>query len=232
MHKIAVILATMTLASGILCGCNNNEESTENNSNTDSSKVQQEMLSIKDVDVRYKDLSEWKGNWLTFTDYCSDDKLKDAWKAISDETNISEDKLKETFEELCFVADDVKRLKVDNGVITGYDSNDDQVFRHKYELVGEFSEDSDRTVIEGAESYLYKSDEESGRFNYICMMPICSLEQTDSGIEMAEHFHFNYGNTIEQATNRSGIPTMVEDGISDAKKSETLITFFLGSAKE
>ena len=64
------------------------------------------------------------------------------------------------------------------------------------------------------------------------MMPICSLEQTDSGIEMAEHFHFNYGNTIEQATNRSGIPTMVEDGISDAKKSETLITFFLGSAKE
>ena len=130
MRKIAVILATMTLASGILCGCNNNEESTENNSNTDSSKVQQEMLSIKDVDVRYKDLSEWKGNWLTFTDYCSDDKLKDAWKAISDETNISEDKLKETFEELCFVADDVKRLKVDNGVITGYDSNDDQVFCH------------------------------------------------------------------------------------------------------
>ena len=57
-------------------------------------------------------------------------------------------------------------------------------------------------------------------------------KRQDNGLELAGHFHFNYGSTMEKATNRSGIPSMVDDDITEEEKLQTLCGFFLGSKNE
>ena len=81
-------------------------------------------------------------------------------------------------------------------------------------------------------AYDTTADEDAGNFKYLCMMPICTLEDSDNGLELAGHFHFNYGSTMEKATNRSGIPSMVDDDITEEEKLQTLCGFFLGSKNE
>lgn len=176
----------------------------------------------------YRDLLEWKGVWESFTSYCEDKELDNTWKRISDEVDIEVEQLKDTFSQICFVADDVKHFEVDGNTIAGFDSDKNEIFKNEYVLIDRYEQDSEETVIEGEVSYLFQSKKEAGRYSYICLMPICSMEKGD-GMEMLKHFHFNYGSTIEEATNRSGIPTMVEGGAEDLEKAETLQTFFLGT---
>ena len=192
----------------------------------------QQLPECTEAEEKYRSLDEWQGSWESFVDYCDTESLSDAWETIADETDIDEDKLRDTFKALCFVADDVKYFDIDGQTITGYDRDNDKVFSHEYMLVKVYEKDSSNTVIEGEVSYLLQANEEAGRFNYISIMPICYMEDSTNGMEMVEHFHFDYGSTPETATDRSGIPTMLRDNSTSDKKKETLLAFFLGSAEE
>ena len=161
--------------------------------------------------------------------------MQDAWGDIADAFELQEEQLKSTFDSLCFITDDVVKLEIKDGVVTAYDTEAKEVFSRKYHIVGVFENDSDsdETVIEGEKSYLFEiADEDDGNFKYLCTMPICTLEDSDNGLELAGHFHFNYGSTMEKATNRSGIPSMVDDDITEEEKLQTLCGFFLGSKNE
>lgn len=227
MKKIPVLLSVFFLMAFVCFGCGNSK--TEQN----ASVAKNEKLAEKmDVTKKYRDLSEWEGRWESFINYCDKSFLNVAWDKISKDVNIDVDKLKDTFSELCFIADDVKYFEIKENKITGYDSNNKEVFSHEYTVVDEYDAKSDKTVIEGEKSYLLQAKEEAGRFNYICIMPICSMEQGKEGMEMIQHFHFNYGANIEQATNRDGIPTMVENDAKDEEKVQTLLTFFMGTQNE
>ena len=95
-----------------------------------------------------------------------------------------------------------------------------------------FESDSDETVIEGENPIFLKLQMRMlGTFKYLCMMPICTLEDSDNGLELAGHFHFNYGSTMEKATNRSGIPSMVDDDITEEEKLQTLCGVFSWAAR-
>lgn len=180
-----------------------------------------------DADEKYQNLSEWNGEWESFVNYCDNDELDDAWDRIAEDSDLTVEKLKDTFKQICFMTDDVKYFEVRDGVITGLDSDRNEVFRHEYVLIDSFAKDSEETVIEGDVSYLFQATEDAGRYSYLCLMPICTMEDVE-GMEMLDHFHFNFGATAEQATDRSGIPTMIEDTSEDAEKTETLLTFFFG----
>ncbi|WP_173472374.1 ZinT/AdcA family metal-binding protein [Eubacterium ruminantium] len=181
-----------------------------------------------DCDDQYRSLKEWEGTWESFVDYCDNPGLNREWTKISEEVNIDEDKLKDTFKEICYVTDDVRYFHIKGNTIIGFDSNNNKVFSDKYKVVAEYSEDSPETVIEGEVSYLLQAESYEGRYSYICIMPICTMEE-GNGMKMLKHFHFNYGETVEQATDRSRIPTMIEKEDDEKKKAETLTTFFLGT---
>lgn len=188
---------------------------------------------ICDVDADIKNMNEWEGTWRSFAEYCNDKEMKGAWEEIAEAFDLDVEQLKDTFDSLCFITDDVVKFKIKDGVVTAYDTTNEEVFSREYNLAGVFESDSDETVIEGEKSYLFETnDEDAGNFKYLCMMPICSLENTDNGLELADHFHFNYGSTMEKATNRSGIPSMVDDDITNEEKLQTLCGFFQGSKNE
>ena len=230
-HKTLFLTGLVSLAV-LMTGCGEKKETVNIESDSDIlGRVLVDSESIDDVDKNFTSLSEWNGTWSNFAEYCSDEKLEDTWGIIADRFGIDEDMLKNTFERICFVTDDLLSFEIKDGTITAYDAENKEIFSHKYSLVGLFSSESERTVIEGEKSYLFRADEEAGRYNYICLMPICHMESSHSDFEMADHFHFNYGHDAETATNRSGIPTMLQGEINDTDKQQTLLQFFFGSTE-
>lgn len=227
MKRLLMVIITAVLLSSLLfAGCGSKNDSAGDNNVKTGKEVN--LGNISKVPDKYRNLKEWNGSWETFSDYCRDDALESAWKSISEDAGIREGKLKNTFENLCFISDDIVRFKISDGTITAVDSAGKRVFKNKYKLIGVFGPKSKRTVVDGEKSYLFKAEKKAGRYEYLCMMPICTMEKNDMGIDMVSHFHFNYGSDIKTATDRSGIPTMVEDGVDDSAKSETLLAFFLG----
>lgn len=230
-RKALVLFCICVSVFVFLCGCSGQSEEKFVEA-VDTDKII-DLGNIDNIDTEIKAMSEWEGEWLSFTEYCNNKDMADAWSKIADFFELDEEQLKKTFDSLCFITDDVVKIKIKNSVVTAYDTENRQVFSFQYKLIGVFDSDSEETVIDGEKSYLFQSkDENSGNFKYLCMMPICSLEGSQNGIDMASHFHFNYGSTIEKATNRSGIPSMVKDDITDVEKLQTLLGFFLGSQKK
>lgn len=215
--KTAYIVA-MTLL--VATGCASNQKGTSNEKV--NYKIGKEK---KNVQEKYRYLREWNGTWESFTGYCKDEKLDTEWKKISEKAGIKEKRLKDTFSQICFITDDIKYFKINKNNIIALDSNEKKVFDNEYILIDSYGKNSKKTVIEGEKSYLLQSKKQAGRYSYICIMPICSLEE-NGGNKMLKHFHFNYGRTIKEATNRSRIPTMVKSTQDDMRKKETLVTFF------
>ena len=214
-----------------LCGCGKQEQAEL--AEATETEVERDIGDTSKVEADIKNMEEWEGTWRSFAEYCNDEMMQDAWGDIADAFELQEEQLKSTFDSLCFITDDVVKLEIKDGVVTAYDTEAKEVFSRKYHIVGVFESDSDETVIEGEKSYLFETaDEDAGNFKYLCMMPICTLEDSDNGLELAGHFHFNYGSTMEKATNRSGIPSMVDDDITEEEKLQTLCGFFLGSKNE
>lgn len=202
------------------------DQESQTNQRAEAYVVAEEKADAGEV---YRSLEEWEGSWESFVNYCREEDLAATWEAIAEETEIEVDRLKDTFSQICFVTDDIKYFEIKDGTVSGLDSDRNLVFENKYVLIDQYDQNSDQTVIEGEVSYLLQAEEESGRYNYLCFMPICTMEENQKGMEMLKHFHFNYGATIEKATDRSGIPTMLE-GTSDVReKEETMMTFFLGN---
>lgn len=221
--NICLILLTST---SLLYGCDKTNKGTQDNKDA----VQESVVNnVRDVDEKYKTLNEWQGTWTSFSSLCDEEDLSNTWDYISDNVSIDTDKLTSTFKNLCFISDDISKFEIKDNEITAYNTEGDKVFSKEYELISMYDKDSDETVVEGGESYLFKAKDGESAYKYICLMPICDLESNDQGVKMASHFHFNYGNTIEKATDSSGIPTMVESNIDLNEKKETLLAFFCGS---
>ncbi len=209
-----------------LCGCGRQEQAEVE----EVTEVEKDIGDTGKVETEIKNMEEWEGTWCSFTEYCNDEKMQDAWGDIADSFGVEEEQLKSIFDSLCFITDDVVKFEITDGVVTAYDTEDKVVFSGKYHIVGVFEGDSDQTVFEGKKSYLFETaDEGAGNFKYLCLMPRCPQKHTHDGLELANHFHFNYGSTIEKATNRSGFPSMLDDGITEKEKLQTLYGFFLGS---
>lgn len=210
-----------------LAGCNRySKKVTE----SEDKKVEIKLGNIDGIQKNIRNMDEWNGSWVSFSEYCRDKELDYSWNQISDFFDLKQNKIKDIFENLCFITDDVVKLDITDGLVTAYDSKNKKVFSHYYQLIGVFDGNSNRTVITGQKSYLFETEnKDAGNFKYLCIMPICSMEGNQNGLKLAEHFHFNYGFTIEKATNRSGIPTMIENDITSIEKQQTLLGFFLGS---
>lgn len=226
-------LLFLLMLTALAAGCKGSDRTEEPADQTDQADQGAETYAVAeekaDAGEVYRSLEEWEGSWESFVNYCQEEDLAATWEAIAEETEIEVDRLKDTFSQLCFVTDDIKYFEIKDGTVSGLDSDGNLVFENQYVLIDQYDENSDQTVIEGEVSYLLQAERESGRYNYLCFMPICMMEENQKGMKMLKHFHFNYGATIEEATDRSGIPTLLE-GTSDVReKEETMLTFFLGN---
>ena len=96
--------------------------------------------------------------------------------------------------------------------------------------MGVFESDSDETVIEGEKILIFfeTADEDAGNFKYLCMMPICTLEDSDNGLELAGHFHFNYGSTNGKSNKPQWDSIYVDDDITEEEKATDLMWIFPG----
>lgn len=220
------VLLFLVLLTFLSAGCQGSDQTEQANQEGETYVVAKEKA---DTGEAYRSLKEWEGIWESFANYCQEEDLTAAWEAIAEETKIEVDRLKDTFSQICFVTDDIKYFEIKDGIVSGLDSDRNLVFETKYVLIDQYEEGSGQTVIEGEVSYLLQAERESGRYNYLCFMPICTMEENQKGMEMLKHFHFNYGATIEEATDRSGIPTMLEESSDSREKEETMLTFFLGN---
>lgn len=203
----------------LMAGCGSKESSSKAEEEFDSSQLSSEKVT---------DLSQWNGEWDSFSEYCLDEELDSAWKLVSDGFGIDDSEFKEYFRRLCFVPDDVIEFKVDGKTVSGYNTKNEEVFSHDYEYAATFASDSEGTVLKGDVTYVFKTDDEdAGLYKYICFMPICSME--NNGGYMTEHFHFKYGDSIDMLMNFSNIPTMMRADATEGQKNKSIITFFAAS---
>ncbi len=219
---IAVVITLLCAALSVGCG---SQKASVKSSEVDTANV----LTDNEILEQQSDLKDWKGEWTSFTHYCNDEKLDNIWNSIAETHNLDKEKLEDTFKTMTYLPDDIKNFKIEDNVITGYAEDGTEVFSHKYEYVKTLLEDSDKTVISGQKSYLFKSlDEDSGLYNYFCIMKLCDEEKDDrnSSISMADHFHFSYGTSEDDIKDFVGIPTMIDSNISDAEKVNSMMIFF------
>ena len=221
------ILSVLTALSTVLAfvGCSESKDSDSTSVSND--EFDSSMLSSEKAD----DFSQWEGEWESFSEYCNDDSLDAVWSGIAEKFELDTDDFKDVFRRLCFVPDDVIKFSISGNTLKGYDTENNEVFEHDYSYAATFAQDSDGTVLKGDISYVFKTDDEdAGFYKYICIMPICNME-TSNGF-MADHFHFSYGSSIEELTNFSNVPTMLDSSITEEQKQQSVITFFSGSSED
>lgn len=198
------------------CGDKNNFDI-----NNDENKFDTDMLSSENV----SDLSQWEGEWDSFSEYCKEESLQPIWESVAGNFELNTEDFKEVFRRLCFVPDNVIRFDISGKTVKGYDTENNEVFSHDYEYAATFAQDSAGTVLKGDVSYVFKtSDENAGFYKYICLMPMCTMESSNGF--MADHFHFSYGDSIERLINFSNVPTMLDSSITEEQKQQSVITFF------
>lgn len=180
-----------------------------------------EMLSSESV----SDLSQWEGEWDSFSEYCKEESLQPVWEMIAGNFELDTEDFKNVFRRLCFIPDDVIRFDISGNTVKGYNTENNEVFSHDYEYAATFAQDSAGTVLKGDVSYVFRTDDENaGFYKYICLMPMCTMESS-SGF-FVDYFHFSYGDSIERLTNFSNVPTMLDGSITDEQKQQSIITFF------
>lgn len=211
---IAIIVSALALT---ITGCGGKKKA----ETKEEEKFDPAMLSSEKVD----DLSQWKGEWESFSEYCEDEDLQPVWEKITGKMEIDTDELKDVFRRICFVPDDVVKFDISEKTVKGYDTEDKEVFSHDYEYAATFSKDSDGTVLNNDVTYVFMTnDKDAGFYKYICLMPLCTMESSKGYI--ADHFHFSYGDSIERLTNFSNVPTMFTSDITEEEKLQSIITFF------
>ena len=220
MKNRVINILTVSALTLIITGCGGQKSSDDENED----KFDPDMLTSESV----SDLSNWEGEWDSFSEYCKDESLQNVWEKVAESFELDADDFKDVFRRLCFVPDDVIKFDISGNTVKGYDTENNEVFSHEYEYAATFSEDSAGTVLKGDVSYVFKTDDEdAGFYTYICLMPMCSMESSHGF--MADHFHFSYGDSIERLTNFSNVPTMLDSSITEEQKQQSIITFFSAS---
>jgi hypothetical protein len=182
----------------------------------------------KEINVGVTDLKPWNGEWTSFTECCKDEELNSAWALCGQAFGLNAEDLKDTFKTLGFIPDDIVNFQIKDNKITAFDSKGMKVFSHVYKPIKNYGEDSDGAVIDGAKSYLFKSEEkDAGPYTFLCLMKLCNMEQVSSNdSEMAKHFHFKYGETEDEIINSRRIVTMIDAHTSEKIKYQSILTFF------
>ncbi|MBO6207918.1 MAG: hypothetical protein J6O73_13385 [Lachnospiraceae bacterium] len=51
-------------------------------------EVEKDIGDTSKVETEIKNMEEWEGTWCSFTEYCNDEKMQDAWGDIADSFGV------------------------------------------------------------------------------------------------------------------------------------------------
>ena len=109
MKSRVINILTVSALTLIITGCGGQKSSDDENED----KFDPDMLTSESV----SDLSNWEGEWDSFSEYCKDESLQNVWEKVAESFELDADDFKDVFRRLCFVPDDVIKFDISGNTV-------------------------------------------------------------------------------------------------------------------